>query len=213
MPRRRRTFVACCAAASLLLLLLPPALAQEPQPYDFKGVILGVERSAFETMPFPDGAPPSGWDHFPSAVSCRADSAHTSVCAWGGDVQIPLRLGLGGRLSRSYGFYFVTDPADGQERLFRILVWADDSAASPAVASLRDKFGEPTEFEVREVQTGLGPREQATFLWRNAASSVFVESPSGSVGDMIIVYEHSRLAAAARALQQSVDRARTPNPM
>jgi len=210
--KMRTLVLAFCALAST-------AGAQEPvrpAPFDFKGVALGISIDEMRQTRTADESAR------PARLVCTGDDVVTVIsflqihvegaeaelgvrrCAYfqppqspQSDLGIIAFLSMGGDefASYTYHFDFFADPATGEYRLYRIWLLTSADAEHDIVAALRDKFGAAARTTTDAVQTGFGaiiPRRSTT--WRNAVSSITVQSPHGQLDEMVVVYRLTALA-------------------
>lgn len=211
-------------AACVWLALAGSALAQQQEPFDFKGVRLGISVDEFRALPAPDGVGRAGERVI---VDCTGDEPESSAasCRWAVEPPPPRDAysAYQQRALAQYGpqtaqivigidpgtasFSFTRD-TDGTLRLSEILVGASSDMAPVVVAGLVERFGRAQQQTRGSVVTGLGmtvPQDQMT--WRNRVSSIYLQTPAGSLDLMMVVYEHTRLRELARS------RETTRNPM
>lgn len=189
------------------LALVVGAFAQPAgEAYDFKGARLGATLAEVAALPFPDpvsgefapsGAPMTDADRA-RRFECGAptNNGRAVSCTWrdGRGQSAPLSLGM------TATFYF-TEDSDGAMRLYEVLVGAPAQEFEIIEAALRERFGPARSRETGQAVTGLGMTvPQARVTWQNASSSIYVQSPSGSLDSMMIIYAHTRLGAVHAAL-------------
>lgn len=204
-------------AVLAVLACIGAAHAQTTEPYDFKGVQLGITLGEFRGIAYPEDT--TGWAFPPSdrSVDCRPAiyrAGATTTCSWGPFAgEAPLVLGRSGRATRDYAFHFAPDVA-GTERLFEIAVRGRVEGAGAVLAALTEKFGSPASETTVPVRTRAGqPLEQLLSIWQNAVSRIAVESPAGDLHSMAITFQHLPLSELVESRYAAEERARNPNPM
>ena len=190
--------------------LIPTPNSAAAEPYDFRGIRLGISLNEFRRTPYPDtGRPLDDESEGPlkSHVVCTGDSTATSYslintpgyekdvgvlkCAfYKQDLLRPetvLEFDLDGtRNFSSYNlFKFAHDANDEAMKLYQIILMFGIN--DMILDSLSDKFGSPTLIEDDTVQNRMGATfPLKTYFWVNNTSSVVVQSPSGD--EMTILY-------------------------
>lgn len=246
------------------------------EPYDFKGIELGMSKNAFRELPHPDGgtakvvctndaaaATPttpqemmeqSGFDTL--AVGSKYGNAGLSECSWFtdwanmpdasgktfGDVLdarlaqsledslgenfldvlrlnkgwhvVPMSMAASGFNAPDPEFLFTPD-AKGVERLYRIRMTADPSAASDVLKALVAKWGapnisdnvDPPELPI-DLQGVFEPVASGTYVWTKDDSTIVM---SAALSEMSLMFVHHVLARVAnQRLDDLLGRMRNP---
>jgi hypothetical protein len=189
----------------------PPPTSREP--YDFKGIKLGIYVDELRRTQYPDMQYLEAKERKDIHVRCtvvtddiakrefaleplpQEKEVGVSKCGFYGYVQdfkeIPderwFQIGQYG--AESNAFYFIRDPGDGVNKLYKILLFTTPRALGEVVDALQEKFGPPTSVKDDTVQNRMGATfPQKTYFWSNATSSIMVQSPSGELDNMTILY-------------------------
>jgi|CXWL01.1.fsa_nt_gi hypothetical protein len=179
------------------------AQAGASAPYDFKGVQLGITLEEFRAAPIPADVQSANAGNSVS-VECaagRREAEGEASCHWSvrGRHGAQYARVVIGRDEGTASFSFVRD-AVGELRLSTILLSSRVESLPIIQAALVERFGPPQQTARGEVVTGLGVSvAQAQITWRSAVSSIFLESPSGSLRSLMVVYEHALLAEQEQA--------------
>lgn len=210
--------------AILFLFTAPAAFAQEPpaNAFDFKGIKLGMDVEELKQFPYPEtgrGAADivctGARDKYGeiSDVAVYGDEKEIGVtrCKYKGDGFSSgyFSLANSGYASYDYTLKLIRDPQDGVTRLYEIMLPTNADADAALAEALTDKFGKPASVIEDTVQNRLG----ATFprvsrVWANSVSSVTSISPSGDLDDMVVLYQHTRLAAHVATLKSAAKKAK-----
>lgn len=198
------------------------AVAEEPAPYDFKSIPLGITLEEFRKLPHPDGDARSkpmctgdkvqfyyefGERFEVQKFGVEKELGLVKCVFWGKGYRdrpevTGLNLGGGSYGSSKYGFEFMPDGA-GTPRLYEIYVEANLDAADDIVAALTAKYGKPKSIP-GTMQTKAGARfDQITHIWANPKSSITMQTRATRIDDMVLLFVHTGLAAQKKALLQS----------
>lgn len=202
------------------------AIAGSPSdPYDFKGIPLGISLQEFRQGGNPDGKQNSvlvcsrekknGRPNPIVSIDPVWESAGIQRCAFiERDIGLISGLTLGKRSgSFDHAFDFVRDPVDGNARLFNILITAHVEAYEDIKESLEQKLGPMSSISTGTVTNGFGATmPQVTCSWTKSDSSVAVQSPAAQANRLMVVYVHTRLFGAAQKEISSAKRS-MPNRM
>ena len=185
------------------------------EPYDLRGIRLGLTLSEFRQAKFPDS------DQYPNAkVECSTDSGANAVlgvfgpdskigvikCDWYDHNGLPISLNLANAYVNTRAFYFASATAGTEARLYKIVFEHDPNYFSVFAAAYTQKFGPPKAKSNRPVQNRLGATfENWVYEWRNAESSIVIEQRSASADVMNITYTHTELSKAINQRRRAVE--------
>jgi hypothetical protein len=210
-------------AVAGLLAFVEPSIAG--QPYDFKGISLGITLDQFRKTAHPEG--------LKSHVVCTGDTTDNFVyrdlevtgddkelgiinCGFygilpeypgNGETMLWLNMGGGRFVSGVYQFSFIRD-RDEVMKLFKIVLYSNVGAMQDVIDALTDKFGPASDTQTDIVQNSMGAKyPQHTYTWSNSVSSIFVQGPHNSLEGMVIVYGDTSLAVYRNSLLEAKKRA------
>ncbi|ALC12511.1 hypothetical protein [Sphingopyxis sp. 113P3] len=214
-----KNYVHGAAAAGIALALAFSASAEPSsgaRPFDFKGVALGTTIEEFRAMPHPDGKAAEvvctgekievtrNYSREPIDVMVFDETEKTlgvRRCVWitvdspyGKGSAAMLSLASSGYGTGHYSFSFVTDPVDGEMRLFKFMGTSNAAAYPATIEALTGKWGKPVT-EKGTVQNRIGNTfDKETAVWANPAGSILVESRFSKIDDMAIIMTDARLS-------------------
>jgi hypothetical protein len=201
-----------------------------PRLYDFKGIPLEISLADFKVRPHPDGtdatvlctgdkfANYSGILEEPFMVRIYDDvekSLGVKRCYYnergkGANYAASMTLAASGYSLKDYGFYFIKDPNDGVEKLFRFDGTAHHNVASDVLQALTSKFGAP-KIVLNKVQNKMGASfDHTTAVWSNPLAEFEFEDRYTTIDDMGILMMDKRLSAIV-SLAKAAKKAATPN--
>jgi len=205
------------AIAAACISCASPAKAAEP--FDFRGIKLGITIDELRTTPHPDGELQASavvvcsYDqpsHYAVAVTEEEAAIGVRTCAYflpgQGVLSLlePAPIKVGGReTTKKITFSFIEDPQDHSSRLFRIMVPVGIDAEGDVEDALIGRFGPPVSAEENTAHTLMGaaiPRK--TLSWTNQESSILLQAPFARVDDMMVLYLDSRLSKYKDELMQ-----------
>lgn len=194
------------------------------QPFDFKGIPLGISLAEFKNLPVPDGkaghpiCTDEDWAPYRKAAvkpgtylgpsyqknvvrcmfwqpSTLGDPANDGMAF----------LRLGGELdkvgepfaTRDYVFKFADD-GKGTARLYGIIIRAKSEGAAGVISALKEKLGAPVLAQEGTVQNGYGAKfPSATYRWQNQDSVVELQAPTHeNIGRFSIKYYYLPISKA-----------------
>jgi hypothetical protein len=222
------------AAAFLLILTSAGAWAQQPskkapvgpplpqvkhapaypEPFDFKGIRLGMTVSEFKAAPMPVAAderttPVCTGESDVWEVRIDADEAKAGVvkCAWvhfaGRQGSSAVKPQIVNSRPKNYELEFISKPGDAEPRLFSIRFGLFSDAYDEIVTAIIDRFGKPADALESAVQSRAGAVFHNDILhWANDTGTILAVRRSGSVDTMALVYrltEYEKYRDATKA--------------
>jgi hypothetical protein len=209
----------------LIALSVPASAYAADEPYALKGVQLGITLEEFKAIPVPiemgrDGEEKSRKEfRLPplkrTLTQKCSDQALVLQCQW---VQIDQNTGLPslsgqaqqirtqfGDISGYFSFDFVSAP-DGQRRLARIHVRANNQPVGGLLEALTVKYGQPVQ-SLGQVQNGYGATfEKLTMKWSNTVSQIEVQTRCPELNSLCVDYTHPGLLASTAAPRREAAR-------
>jgi hypothetical protein len=192
-----------------------PVAKVEPREYDFRGATLGMSLQDFRALKFPDAnIEPTARlicssdqearlaqggvylfvddaEKSIGVIECQYFTPSTVMSGWWDEALVA--VGAQGT-AKHVDYKFVTDPQSGAVRLYLISLIAYVSARSGAMDGLIGKFGQPTATVNNDVQNRMGAKFDHTLAtWVNPSSTILLESPSGDIETMSIIYTENSL--------------------
>ena len=207
---------------SVVLAVFWCCLNSNAQPFDFKGVPLGISKADFRMLPHPDGVA--------SAVKCTEDDsgilsglyvlrpnlkyrdAGLTECMWFtkdtesyGDSWKLAKLKMAASGHEAEPTLLFTPDEDGVSRLFRVTVSAEGVAAGDILKALTKRWGEPTvglREDSREIYSELPedlrdllePTAKGSYMWLNDFSSILLLAQFGETSLMFLHHDLQRTA-------------------
>lgn len=161
------------AAAAVLTLT---AAAPAPASVDFRGARMGMTMAEFQALPPLGGAisckPETGKDNIPGDFECKRP----------GDYPFE-EFGV---VSYSFG-----TAADGQPRLYLIMLMGGSTNALESLQGLVERWGKPTSTDDTPQTNGLGqPVQSIKAKWAMGDSEISFEDPCSSVKYFCVIYTH-----------------------
>ncbi len=109
--------------------------------------------------------------------------------------EAPIDLGSNGHGAEHVTYSFVRDSTDNTLRLYQIVLLASRFATPDASTGLIQKFGSPTTSIKDTIQNRMGANfDHQILTWANPESMIVLDSPSGDVDTMGLVYTEARLS-------------------
>lgn len=192
-------------ALVLFAFVATPLTAQESGTFEFRGARLGMTLQEFEALPALGTARLTefgrGGKKLHEGLLTKCAPSDDKVNAQIGLVECQ-RAGDSPFTPQSYryiytsiGYKFGPD-ANGDKRLFSILVITGRDYYAEAASGLRSKWGDG-KAETSTVTNGLGqPLPKITERWQRAGGTIELESPCGNVTTICITYSDARLLAS-----------------
>lgn len=178
--------------------------AASAEPFDFKGIPLGITIDQFKAMPHPDGKN--------AAVRCGPEyEFRTITCEFKGEEfgSNALKMGGGRYVSYVNGFEFAPD-ASGTLRLYNTHAETNIAAVPDVLAALTQKFGVPKTTR-GTVRNGVGNSfPSVTHVWSRPDSEIRLEAPFSKTTDMNLSFTYKPIAARLKAME-AAKQAGTPN--
>lgn len=215
-----------------LMMLSYSSNGRSEEPYAFRGAQLGMSLSEVKRMPFPDkekwpetsllcssllrGDTSGG----PVTIYLRLDAADEKVgvnkCAWASPLTdrsaslefANVYVGGGAEAGRHrLMYYFMKDPSDGVERLFKIdIITSQPGFFERVSAGLAERFGSPARSEQRKVQNKAGALfDNRVLTWDNSVSSIQLHERFSRIDRSWLVYTHTALNNHYEAERRRVD--------
>lgn len=190
----------------------PPA---PPQPYDFKGIKLGISMDEMKGIAFPD--PVYSAESTPilkCELSKTPEPRRYGWCIYyQGKNQALLRLGSSEALTDRASFNFVEDPKDEVLRLYEIRLVADYQGPKTLKSEFTDKFGDPVYDDVVENPHLDGSGSSAVTVWRNGVSALRLQAPYVSYNNMAVTFSLDRLMAIVNADYDAAQGSKDRHPL
>ena len=193
------------------------------QPFDFKGVPLGISKEDFRALPHPDGVasvvkctghglgPMSGL--YVQELSRKYSDAGLTECMWfstetstyGGDSYELAKLKMAASGYKAEPTFLFTPDANGVSRLFRVSASTEGTAAGDVLKGLTKRWGEPTfrsQDDPREIFSELPedlrdvfePTARGAYIWLNESSSIALLAGLGETRLMFLHHDLQRIA-------------------
>lgn len=225
--------------ALTLVFGLPPfafasdsAPAGPQEPFDFRGVKLGITASQFKLLPIPQDAKLAQLPSFPGLrqktflthAECSNDPGSVLTlllpekklgvveCGWVvtetgySETRYKSDLRVGDYLVSGYLFRFIAKQGESEPRLFDIRIWLKSEAYQSVSQMLAQKFGMPSKVENFVVKTRVGASfDSATSEWISQTSRVILEQYSGDINTSALRYsldDHQAFYERQRSAQK-----------
>jgi len=219
------------ALIALALVVGTPTMAAAQEPFDFKGIALGITLEEMRATRADDpraananvvctGDPEVGPISYLEVHLSEAETAAgIRRCAYFDQPRYPglsqlAYLGIGSDWAAvDYEFDFFPDPATGGHRLFRIALVTNVGARRFVYDALTEKFGSPDDLSSEPVQNRMGASfERAVMRWNRPNATLTVTAPSSRLDRMSVIYRLTDLSQAANAAARDAQSA-DPNRM
>ena len=185
------------------------------EPYDFKGIELGVSKSAFRALSHPDGETATvvctgdqkrSSRFFQVSVRGKYREAGLSECSWFRESStgwgvVGMAMAASGINATDPEFLFTPD-ADGVERLYRVRMATDiGGVAGDVLNALVAKWGEPSlsdDLEPPDLPVDLQgvwePSAKGTYVWTKEDSTIVMSAAPSETSLLLIHHGLARVA-------------------
>lgn len=167
--------------------------AAKAEPINFRGIRLGIPLSEVAALTYHDNdndavtmrcydftaTDPQDDDHVARAKQ-RFGAIGVALCRWQAKHERKAYVRVGNGSSNDVAFNVYQAP-DGERRLYEIKIKIDSASAGSLLASLSDKFGEPS-IERAEVQNRFGATFPSfTATWKRDGDTIVLTEHAGRI--------------------------------